>query len=988
LLAAADWVPESQEFSLSLSLLASGARAGAAPSQQPVSFTTQADVLDGKTFDIAGPKDLETHPTTKRVWLAQGRARLALRASTRERLPSETRTFNSFDAPAFDHKEQVKAVEYGDLYKRLYTLTADEVEGAPQRHRWCLYAEDASDPANPIQMGFFKFEDHCWYPDPELCNHAHYLHFPSWDPLEDVKLYEDPAQPHRDLLVVRSKKRLITIWFHAFPPPGPWGFEIRGWANELFLQGRGPTWGIPPANEPWFHDSAGIVDAFKMALLSDFSIAPYGDGRLMAYVAVESGGWGLGRPFAELAILCDLDQANGYVSPSFDADPGTNRAYVVFNPLADLATCPNAVYDPPSCPHTPAERGARKVYGLDAYRTSGASPKDYLLAACGVLRQLQRVDVTGLFPLPPNTPSLVLTHQTPNIVQKLEVDTHDDCLHVVADPDTPHQRAYVLGRGEGYVCDIAAGGTTTVASTSSGAGHEPSGAGPDRDAFVMRDLPDGEENKKVLWAALSDAVDHVAKIYDLTWPPPSGYVELVDQYYAMAATDGAVAIEVPGQVWPHVYLSTFGGLVHYAMIGGSYQYVGNRPVIGGVGPASYQPTEEPYDSGIVSITEHTDVVNVLVDQPSNTYRDLVLTATASGAAFTQFPIQDLASMDPDPAHRFNPDGGIFNDAIKAALGCSSCPGSGSNPCPWCLSCSGVCVAGSTYGNDNFALNMSEHFAGADNKFVLVDLTNFEVPGQSPVHTQVVLSAFRWRVSQQDWLHVASVASPLIQVGSSTQLSNAIAVGKEPQSGKLFAFVAHDEGVVVFDITGLPPNSTDPLGALAFVQNISTVSPVFAMAFVKGNLFFMENGSGSNLKLHSHTWQAGSGSFTANPPLDISEVIPPANAGGPNRSPGPGIRARVRQLATMSGSFQDHDVFFACWPFVMRWRWPGGSSGSPDPTLLNFTGYWRTHYDSWLHDCRIYDLVLPGQGSAERPYLLVSKDTESFALVGPVDVTAP
>lgn len=494
------------------------------------------------------------------------------------------------------------------------------------------------------------------------------------------------------------------------------------------------------------------------------------------------------------------------------------------------------------------------------------------------------------------------------------------------------------------------------------------------------------------WAALSDAVDHVGKIYDLTWTPSDPFVRLVDQYYSMAASDGAVAIEVAGQSWPHVYFPTFGGLVHYAMIGGSYQYVGNRPAIGGVGPASYQPTEEPFDSGFMSITEHTDVVNVEVPTPPNTFQDRVLTSPGSGAAFTQFPIVETATMDPNPAERINPEQDKFNDAIKAALGCNSCPGSGANPCPWCLNCpipGGPCTADSIYDNDTIALNMSEHFDPADNKFVLVDLTNWNVPGQASTHCQVVLTAFKWIPFQGVWQHAKSVASPQFEVGSEPQLSNAIAVGKEPQSGRLFAFVAHDEGVEVFDVSGLPPNFNDPIGALTHKQHITTTYVVSALAFVKGHLFFMENGPGSGLKLHSYFWNpSGAGSFDPATPLDISEVIPPATPGGPNRSPGNGIRARVRKLGSMTGTYQDHDVFFACWPFATRWRWPGGPSGSPDPTLLNFTGFWRSDYDSWLQDCRIYDLVLPGQGTTERPYLLVSKDTESFALVGPVDVTAP
>ena len=54
------------------------------------------------------------------------------------------------------------------------------------------------------------------------------------------------------------------------------------------------------------------------------------------------------------------------------------------------------------------------------------------------------------------------------------------------------------------------------------------------------------------------------------------------------------------------------------------------------------------------------------------------------------------------------------------------------------------------------------------------------------------------------------------------------------------------------------------------------------------------------------------------------------------------------------------------------RWPGAGGVNS----LDFTGWWRSDYESWFQDCRFYDSISGIQGGA----ILASKDSESFALI--------
>ncbi len=917
------------------------------------------EVLDGEVADIAGPADISSTSIPAadyRVWVAQGRERVALRATTRERM--ETRS----DFMAFDgvHREQPIAVEYANLSKRLYTLTRDVIEGpnVSQKVRSCLYVENVANPTAPVQIAAISFVDYCWDEPAVECSHLNNLHFPSWDYIQDIKLWEETGED--DLIVVRSDKRLITLVLKT-TATGAY-FQIRGWAPELFEQGRGEfeQGSPPPTNEPWFHDSSGFAQKFKMHKLTDFCLGRDVNGKLMAYVLAEAGGWDNERPFPEMMIACDLDGGQtsnlNYWYPRFDCDPNPNAYhYQIFNPMVGIPTIAES-----GVKATLEQKLFNKAHHLDAYASGGSA---WLYVACGHNQQVHRLDVSNLFPyqgaMPP--PTLGST--------KIDVRGGEEFLHVVADPVAPHTRFFTSTNINSYIWNNAGATPTVVTTSHPGATwqlNEPSGLGCPRDAFVMQGLPDPSSPGNpltVVWAAFHDTVDHVGKVFDLTYPPPLGYVRTVAEFFGINSSDGAVAV---GQ---DVYLPTFGGVAHYALINGKYRFVGN--------PDSYQPAEYPAGSGEVNITEHIDTGSV--PDVSGPDIDVLFTAPAQASGLTTFNL-NATTKDPAAATRWNPSNGTFNPALEAAGSCSC---SSTNPtCVWCFDCSPVqpsfqCHgADAMYGNDAVFLDMSKYSgAGADNKLVLTDATRWDIDGVQPLRNQITLSAYRWNALPATWNHIATVASPQLPTDVDTSISTSITVAKRPVTGELFAFVGHNSGLAVFDISGLPGSGTT-VGNLAYAgQHIPTTSQnawISAVAVVEDRVFYIENSNPP--LLFCYEWVTPN---ATDPPLAfrtalvLDNVLPP---GSQPTHPGGGVRARVRKLPAPS---IEYHVYFAGQPYLTQWKWPGQQG----PNNLDLMGYWSSEYDGYLQDCRIYEFNF---GDGLKPYVLAAKDLESFSIIGPVN----
>ena len=88
-----------------------------ASAQVPPKVQLWYESVDGHVQDLAGGSAASVAPQNQRVWIAQGRARAAIRVSDRARMFSEDKTFSSSDHP--ENREEILAVELDELNDRL-----------------------------------------------------------------------------------------------------------------------------------------------------------------------------------------------------------------------------------------------------------------------------------------------------------------------------------------------------------------------------------------------------------------------------------------------------------------------------------------------------------------------------------------------------------------------------------------------------------------------------------------------------------------------------------------------------------------------------------------------------------------------------------------------------------------------------------------------------------------------------------------------------
>ncbi len=909
---------------------------------------------DGETWDIAGPaQTASSNLANERVWLANGRKRLPLRASNRDRMEAEAREFTEFGGHTDLRYERPIAVEYGQSRKRLYTLTEDIVDGAPQTHRWCLYAEDVSVPSNPVLLAVRRFVDVCPYPVGLDCDHPNSKHWPPFDLIQDIKLWEGiGSEP--DLIVARTRKRLVTIQL-VDVAGGTFALQVRGQAKELFKEGRGPdaSWNT---GSPWFKDDANFINAYKIAFLIDFAVEQDLNGRLMAYALAEAGGYGSSRPLSQMVIACDLDKAGGYENPTFDADPGPCIRYVVFNPLQDVG--------PVGTNLSAEEKEAHSAYHMDAYHVpSGANAGTFLYVACGSGKQVQRVNVTNLFPQASSgatcEPSIIISPgpvqsvppASTGLTQRINIELTNNIRHIMVDPDAPGTRFVALAQDNTHIWD---NGSVVASSTA-----EPSSLGPNRDSFIMK-VSTGVEGvfAKHAWLALSNQVDHIGKVFNVSNGVNS--VQLLQdrgQYFGINTSDGAVAIG------NHVYLPNFAGVARYELVGGKFLYAED----------SYKPCEVPPNSGLVGLTEHVDR-GLQLPRPNNLPpEDQIYTAPAIGAEY-MFRI-DSNSRDPLNAEWISPSNNIVNTAVSQALG------------NWTYNCQiENCGNPGVYGNDNVYVDISEYAPNFTNRYLINDMTRDDAtPGTGPYH-QIVLNVFWWNASFPNtgrWEHKASVASPPILNAAGLPVGGqSITIAKHP-SGKLAAFVGHSQGVMVFDMEGLKASDGITIGQPVYKQNIATTSGVSGLAVVEDRVFFVENGvNADNAQMKGYTWNPDNSINVVNNvwTMALLDALP---IGATPRHPGQARRARVRNLPGSIGGFPYRHIYFAQDPYLIQWKWPKVVNGTANPFELDLTGYWRSDYDFFMQDCRIHDF--PGLSKPQgMTYVLVAREFEAFALVGPIE----
>jgi len=131
---------------LSLSL----ALSDSASAQELPRLSTVAEGLDGKQLDVCGPSRVTTSPLNARVWMAQGRRRVAVRVQDRSRrFGEEVKTYES----------PLCALALDEDHARLFTLTSGTVAPVGPRGAFTelippvLRVEDVTTPPFPAPLG-------------------------------------------------------------------------------------------------------------------------------------------------------------------------------------------------------------------------------------------------------------------------------------------------------------------------------------------------------------------------------------------------------------------------------------------------------------------------------------------------------------------------------------------------------------------------------------------------------------------------------------------------------------------------------------------------------------------------------------------------------------------------------------------------------------------------------------------------------------------
>jgi hypothetical protein len=849
-------------FAAACTLLASfGLLPAPARAAQTPLLPTLTNNLAGTTTDIAGPADASSAPDLKRVWIAEGRVRTAIRISDRQRMFVEDRSFSS--SVSAETYEPLIALEVDDVNQRLYTLTKD-----------ALYREDISTPSSPASLDFYDFSPATGRPVEEVIS--------SWEPAVDLKVW--PQGGGLTAIFVLTEKRLITLL-----DAGP-GIDIvlAGWTSDLY-----DPYLPDPENKilPRDHCSPVDVATLKVYKLQNLrALEDQQNGQVMAYVTAEMAAYPAGvRPFPRLVIACYLDSQNGYASPSFDLDPNPSRIHFYYwSPM------------PPPNPPPPGLNADKTIYSLDAF---ASGPERYLYLACGKDHQMKRIKVTNAYP------KTDCSTWTPDATYP--VDTAGHVYNVLADRAQP-TRFFSLSGFAAHIIDT----TNTIPPVTTI--NEPFGFGCRRDMLQIA-LP--SPLAKTLWSATDGYVDYVCKVLDVTASPTT--IPVVDEYFALLNCDGGVMIGTD------VYLPTWNGLVRHRWIASESRWE--------VVPSSYRPAEVPPDSGAVFSTEHAEAGFV-----NSMHR--VFIAPGLGQLL-EFEIP-TTSPDPDFPRLFNP-------VISPS---------------WPTGWHGY-PDGAYYSNDVAFVDLGPN---DDQKFVLVDLTNFAV---APLTTQPALLAYRYDPVALEWDHVADAfATPIVRQNPDAELTNTITIAPG-LNNKWFAFVAHDMGFFSVDITDL----TAPTPGMAVVSQVCSKIDPMTFACVQGaaiagltvsmdRLFVYVNGTPKTIRIyHWNRLDGMVGALLQEYPQSYFLPPDPNPVDPSNATSGRCFRARFHTTNAGTGAGY---AYFACEPYLLQMYWPGSGAST-----LDFTGWWRSDYEAHLQDCRFYDV--PGFASG----ILTVKDGESFALVG-------
>jgi hypothetical protein len=302
----------------------------AAPARSQVLLTTESESQDGEVRDLATPELSSAPLDARRVWIAEGRVRAALRLADRERMPLEDRVF-----PLPDTRNQdVRALAVDGEAELLYTLT--------DHH---LYRESFGAPWS--QRGPGDQRD---------------LPLPTPEPALDVQVIA------RGWCAVLTARRILVV------ESAPQGLVVRGTTPETFPLSTG---GADPA-----------FDALRAIALRRMTVAQDAGGDYVALCRVAVGGYGLAprlsaiTPYPQVLVACRLGRvADGFARPSFDFDSGPGLRLVRWDPFASAPAWTPAAAD---------ERAWHCLYDVDV-RTLGSETRVY--AACGRRKQVRELQL-------------------------------------------------------------------------------------------------------------------------------------------------------------------------------------------------------------------------------------------------------------------------------------------------------------------------------------------------------------------------------------------------------------------------------------------------------------------------------------------------------------------------------------------------------------------------------------------------------------------
>lgn len=377
-------------------------------SSDPESLQTAYENFDGLDNDCAAQSDATVDPEDKRMWVAHGRLRSAVRLSDGLRMNREDAVFALTNAAAF---ERVLALELDEANGLLYTLTS---EGG-------LYCDSIAVPSAPVRVREVSIASA----------------LASGETLVDLKLWTAVGE---EVIVVLTARRLLTI---------------RTIAGVLTLVGS--TASVTVAT-PLTDANPVPADSINLLLVIDHSrlrIGKDSDGLLTAYVQCSSRAYELTpitRPFAQILVLCNLDLAGGFVAPSFTT-PGAPYC-VFYNPFPVApsgwaALVAAAPIDPEEGPTV-----VKKHYNVTHYQAVDLGASQLLYVAHGRRNQVIHFDVSHALTAGWPAGTQVVCH--PNF--GVDPYTAKDLTHIDLDPtDDQHFLVQEESSDGARVVDIGAG---------------------------------------------------------------------------------------------------------------------------------------------------------------------------------------------------------------------------------------------------------------------------------------------------------------------------------------------------------------------------------------------------------------------------------------------------------------------------------------------------------------------------------------------------